>query len=135
LEEKPQRFGVYLTGDLLDKLEELKMILGVKSRSRVIQEALRMYIAEHSWRVKGRVCGIIGVVYNHEVESVDEKLTDIQHGYLDVIVSALHVHLTRDKCLLAIVVRGAGDRVRSLVNSIESLKGVLLTRAVVLEAE
>jgi len=135
LEKKPQRFGVYLTGDLLDKLEELMKILGVKSRSRVIQEALRVYLAEHSWRARGRVCGIIGVVYNHEVEGVDEKLTDIQHNYLDVIASTLHVHLTRDKCLLAIVVRGVGDRVRGLVNSIESLKGVLLTRAMVLEAE
>ncbi len=128
------RFGVYIPEDLSSELEEVMKHLGVKKRSKIIQEALRMYINEHKWRIKGRVCGVVGVVYNHDVKGVDEKLTDVQHEFLDVIIATTHVHLDREKCLLAIIVRGDSDRVKKLINMIEGVRGVLLTRTMLLES-
>ncbi len=122
------RFGVYLPEELDRELEELMKVLGIDSRSRLVQEALRLFLAEHRWRMGGYVVGIVGVLYNHDVGDIDAELTDIQHRYLDIVVSSMHVHLARDKCLLAIVVRGDASRVRNLVNELQALKGVKMCR-------
>ncbi len=122
------RFGVYLPEELDRELEELMKVLGIDSRSRLVQEALRLFLAEHRWRMGGYVVGIVGVLYNHDVGDIDAELTDIQHRYLDIVVSSMHVHLARDKCLLAIVVRGDASRVRNLVNELQALKGVEMCR-------
>ncbi|MEM1826385.1 MAG: CopG family ribbon-helix-helix protein, partial [Desulfurococcaceae archaeon] len=76
------RFGVYIPADVLNELDFVMKKLGVKSRSRIVQEALRLFINEYKWRFSQKVHGIIGVIYDHNVSGVDDELTDIQHEYL-----------------------------------------------------
>lgn len=133
--KKPVKFGVYLPEDLARDLDECMKITGIKKKSKIVQEALRLFIAEHKWKTVGKASGIIGVIYNHEVKGVDEKLTDIQHDYLDIIVSALHVHLDKEKCMLAIIIRGSTKRIKKLLNSIINTKGVLLAKPMLLETD
>ena len=87
-----------------------------------------MFISEHKWRTEGRVVGVITIIYNHDIGNVDEKLTDIQHKYIEEIVTSLHVHLSSDKCLQVIVVKGDSRKIRNLVNELMNLKGVLAVR-------
>jgi len=101
---------------------------GIGSISRVVQEGLRLYLVEHSWRMGGGVVGALGVVYDHEARNVDEKLTDIQHKYLDIVVSSLHVHLDQRNCLLVVVVRGPSKAVKALVDEIGGVEGVKVVR-------
>ncbi len=125
---KSIKFGVYIPGDLAKELEELSKQIGVSSRSKLIQEALQLFISEHKWRTEGRVVGVITIIYNHDIGNVDEKLTDIQHKYIEEIVTSLHVHLSSDKCLQVVVVKGDSRKIRNLVNEIMNLKGVLAVR-------
>ncbi len=132
---RPKKFGVYVPEDLADDLEKCMRVTGIRSRSAVIREALRLFVAEHAWEAAGRAAGIIGVLYNHTAKGVDEELTEIQHHYLDEIVATVHVHLTKEECMLAIIVRGEVPRLRELVHKIESIKGVMLVRPMILEKE
>ena len=125
---KPLKAGVYIPRDLSEKLMEVMRSMGVDSISKVVQEAVRLFIAEHSWRVGGEVVGALGVLYDHEVGSVDEELTDVQHRFLQVIVSSIHVHLDERNCLLVVIVRGPSGTVKELVEGIEKVKGVKLVR-------
>jgi CopG family nickel-responsive transcriptional regulator len=126
---------VYLDEELCLELNRLVGGAEHRVRSRIIQEALRLYIAEGLWReVGGYVVGSLNVLYNHEVEGVDASLTDVQHEYVDVVVSALHVHLDPKTCLLVVVVRGTSERVRELVRNLEKISGVLLVRPIVVLA-
>ncbi len=134
MDREPVKFGVYIPQDLAIELEKVIEQIGIKSKSKIIQEALRMYINEYRWRVHGKVCGVVGVIYNHEVRGVDEKLTDIQHEYIDIIIATTHVHLDREKCMLAIIVRGDSSRVKEFINNLENIKGILLTRTMLLES-
>jgi len=129
------RFGVYIPADVLNELDFVMQKLGVKSRSRIVQEALRLFINEYKWRFSQKVHGIIGVVYDHNVSGVDDELTDIQHEYLENIISTIHIHLTRDKCMLIIVMKSEGDRLYELVSRLINTRGVLLVRPMVLEVE
>ncbi len=131
----PKKFGVYLSDDLIEELEKYQKVTGIKSKSRLVQEALRLLITEHRWQTSGRAVGVVGVIYNHDVGHADEELTDIQHKYMDVIVSTVHVHLDEEKCMLAIIVRGETGRIREMLNKVSRIKGVLLARPLLLEAE
>lgn len=128
------RFGVYIPRDLLVELDELVKTARVGSRSRVVQEALRLFITEHKWIIGGSVAGSLCVLYNHEVKGVDEELTDAQHEFMDIVVSSMHVHLDRETCMLIIAVRGESSRVRDLLNRLTSIRGVLLVRPVLLKS-
>ena len=109
---------------------------GMSSKSKVIQEALRLFIIEQRWRLaEGKVAGVLGVIYDHEVGHADEVLTDIQHKYLDVVISTMHIHLDVRNCMLAIAVRGSAERVRELINEIEKVKGVKLVRPMLMASE
>lgn len=128
------KFGVYIPDRLVKDLELCMKTAGIKSKSKLIQEALRLFIAEHRWRLVGRVVGIIGVIYNHSIGHVDERLTDLQHEFLDIVVSTIHVHLDKERCMLAIIVRGDTERIKNLLNNVMRLRGVLIARPLLLEA-
>ena len=125
---KPMRVGVYIPQDLANELAVVMREKGIENLSKVVQEALRLYVAEHGWRGKEKTTGIIGVFYDHEVAHVDEELTDIQHRYLDTVISTMHIHLDERNCLLAIAVKGGQERVKELVGNLEKIRGVKLIR-------
>lgn len=120
--------GVYIPRELAEEVLRVMKEAGIDSVSKVVQEGLRLYVAEHSWRTGGEVVGALGVIYDHEVDHVDEELTDIQHKYLDTVVSSLHVHLDLESCLLIIVVRGSSKLIKALVEDLEKVRGVKTVR-------
>ncbi|MEM1645572.1 MAG: CopG family ribbon-helix-helix protein [Ignisphaera sp.] len=127
-ESKPLRVGIYVPKDLTDKLSAIMRDFGIDSLSKVVQEALRLYVAEHSWRIGGEVIGAIGVLYDHEVGHIDEELTDLQHKYMESIIVATHVHLDQRNCLLIIIVRGSSEVIKELIGDIETKRGVKVVR-------
>ncbi len=118
--------GVALPSDVVKELDEVAKLLGYRSRSRAITDAIRMFVAMHKWKLmRGEVAGAILVLYDHEVHGVDEELTNAQHKFLDIISATLHIHLSERHCMLIIAVRGEVSRIRNLYSNIASIKGVL----------
>jgi CopG family nickel-responsive transcriptional regulator len=118
------RFSVSFPRNLLEELEKISEVEGL-SRSAVLQRASEMYVAQMKWKTsEGNVAGALLIHYNHEVRGLEEKLTDTQHDFLDVIVSSLHVHLTKEECMLVVVVKGDVKRIRELVDEISKLRGI-----------
>jgi len=122
------KFGVYIPQDLAKDLEECMKFLGIQSKSKFIQESIRAFISEHKWRLHGRAVGVISLIYNHHIKGADERLTDVQHDFIDIIVGTLHVHLSKDLCLLVIIVRGSTDKIKKFVGSVMNIRGVKLVR-------
>jgi CopG family nickel-responsive transcriptional regulator len=113
------RTGVSFPEDLLKAFDKIIRDLGIESRSQAIQEAVRDFITMNSWRIADEeVAGAILVHYSHEEHGIEERLTDTQHDFLSVIPSALHIHLSREDCLLVIAVRGRALEVKELVRKL-----------------
>lgn len=129
------KFGIYIPEELMRELEDVMKSLGVKSKSLIFREALRLFISEYKWRAGGSILGVISVVYDHEAPEIDSKLTDIQHDYLSEIVSALHIHIDRRNCMLVLTLKGSSERVKSILTRIIRLKGVKLVRPVLMSVE
>ncbi|MGH7236673.1 MAG: nickel-responsive transcriptional regulator NikR, partial [Nitrospiraceae bacterium] len=68
--------------------------------------------------------GTITIVYDHHVHDLTEKLTDIQHRFHRLVLSAMHVHLDHDHCVEVLVVRGKGGAIKKVADTLIGTKGV-----------
>jgi CopG family nickel-responsive transcriptional regulator len=120
------RIGISLPKNLLEKFDEILQYRGYSSRSEGIRDAIRSYITYYQWMsdVKGERQGVITMVYDHEQRGLLQVLTEIQHEYMDIIQASLHSHVTHEKCLEVILLRGQGEQLKSIAERLMSQKGV-----------
>ena len=118
------RFGVSIEEDLLEEFDALIRTRGYSNRSEAIRDLIRGYSAERKWEEGGETAGGIVLVYDHNKRELSERLVDIQHDALDIVVSNLHVHLSHHHCLEVIVVRGRAEAIQELADQLQSQKGV-----------
>jgi CopG family nickel-responsive transcriptional regulator len=120
------RIGISLPKNLLDKFDEIINYRGYSSRSEGIRDAIRSYITYYKWMsdVKGERQGVITMIYDHDQRGLLTILTDIQHEFTEYIQATLHSHVTRDRCLEIILVRGEGSDLKTLAERLMSQKGV-----------
>lgn len=119
------RFGVSLDMTLLDRFDKLIGKMGYENRSEAIRDLIREKLVQEEWQAPaGETFGIAFLVYDHETLSLDKRLTDTQHKYLNNIVSSLHVHIDEHNCLEAVVLKGSGKTVRAIGEKLASMRGI-----------
>ncbi|HIP89030.1 MAG TPA: nickel-responsive transcriptional regulator NikR [Thermococcus paralvinellae] len=119
------RFGVSIPQDLLTKFDRIIEEKGYTNRSEAIRDLIRDFIVRHEWEAGDEeVAGTITIVYNHDEAEVIKELLNLQHDYIDEIVSSLHVHMDEHNCLEVVVVKGKASRIKKIAERLISLKGV-----------
>ena len=88
---KMVRASVTFPPDLLRDFDEIIQRVGYESRSKAIQDAVRLFISERKWlREKlGMQAGVLMLLYDHDVRELEGALTDVQHHYA-IISSVIH---------------------------------------------
>lgn len=110
---------------MLAKFDKIIDEKGYTNRSEAIRDLIRDFIVRHEWEVGDEeVAGTITIVYNHDEAEVVKELLDLQHDYIDEIVSSLHVHMDEHNCLEVVVVKGKATRIKKIAERLISLKGV-----------
>jgi CopG family nickel-responsive transcriptional regulator len=107
--------------------DELDRILGEKwyaSRSEVVRQALRKYIAEYKEleNIKGNIIATITALY--EKKDKNEELSQLQHEFGDVMTTYLHSHLTEKSCLEVMVVKGSSKRLKDMIDGLKANRHV-----------
>jgi CopG family nickel-responsive transcriptional regulator len=98
---------------------------GFESRSQAISEMIHRQLAEHKTRLDDSIMvGTINLVYDHSVRGLKNKLTDIQHKYIDEVISSLNVHLVDAQTLEVILVQGPAKKLKMITDKMTSCKGV-----------
>jgi len=120
------RVGGTFPSELLLDFDKTIKKMGYKSRSKAIQDTVRAFVNEQKWLadVKGTKAGSITMIYNHGIRELDSDLTDTQHHFESVICASMHVHLSEEKCLETIVVRGEAEQIKSLAEKLKARRGV-----------
>jgi len=100
--------------------------MGYKSRSKAIHDSVRTFVNEQKWLedATGNKVGSITMVYNHEMRELESDLTDTQHQFESVISASMHVHISKDKCLETIAVKGPAEKIKFLVERLRTRRGV-----------
>lgn len=119
------RFGVSLDSDLLEKFDALCEERCYQTRSEAIRDLIRGTLVQKEWEDLNReMVGTLTLVYDHHQSDLAQKMAEIQHSSLDVIVTALHIHLDHHNCLEVLVLRGPGQDVKNTAEKLISTKGV-----------
>lgn len=118
------RFGVSIEQRLLDAFDQQRTRRGYGNRSEIIRDLIRSSLAQEAWEENQDGAGAIVLVYDHHRKDLSNRLVDIQHDALGIVVSNLHVHLDHQNCLEVIVVRGPANEITRLADALRSLKGV-----------
>jgi CopG family nickel-responsive transcriptional regulator len=118
------RFGVSIEERLLDAFDQQRKRKGYGNRSEVIRDLIRSSLAQEAWEENGDGAGAIVLVYDHHRKELSNRLVDIQHDALGIVVSNLHVHLDHQNCLEVIVVRGPANEITHLADALRNLKSV-----------
>ena len=120
------RIGISLPKNLLDTFDDIIHMRGYSSRSEGIRDAIRSYITYYQWMsdVKGERQGVITMVYDHEHRGLIQTLTEIQHEYMNEIQASLHSHVTHERCLEVVLVRGDGASLKNIAERLMAQKGV-----------
>lgn len=119
------RFGVSFPASLIEQFDQFIESQGYRNRSEAIRDMARKALLDSpSLQTDKEVAGTIVLVYDHHVSELPLVLTELQHGFHQDIISNMHIHLSHAQCLEILVVRGRLDRLRSLQQQIQVLRGV-----------
>ncbi|MDD3135391.1 MAG: nickel-responsive transcriptional regulator NikR [Methanoregula sp.] len=126
MDDDLSRIGISLPKNLLDQFDKILNYRGYSSRSEGIRDAIRTYNTYYKWMsdVKGEREGVITMVYDHDQRGLLVTITDIQHGFNEIIKASLHSHVTDNRCLEVILVHGDGAQIKTLAEKLMAQKGV-----------
>jgi CopG family nickel-responsive transcriptional regulator len=131
---KITRVGVTFPPELLNEFDEIIGKMGYESRSKAIQDAVRLFVSEKKWLRQGESTnqtGMILMVYDHDARGLETTLTDAQHHHSTLVSSTLHIHISERDCLEAIAVKGKASEIRELSNELATKKGVKILKTVI----
>src|SRR5688572_1507723 len=118
------RFGVSLDDRLLKEFDQHIERRNYTNRSEALRDLIRDNLVGQEWDENKETVGTITIVYDHHVHALTEKLTDIQHHFHRLVLSAMHVHLDHDHCVEVLVVRGKGADIKKVADTLIGTKGV-----------
>ena len=118
------RFGVSLEQEALVGLDNHTGENRIKNRSRAINHLINNNLVEKKWLCNNIVAGSITLVYEHHKRDLLSNLTKIQREYHNSILSSQHFHLTHDKCLEIIAVKGKAVQLTELADNLIAVKGI-----------
>ena len=121
------RFSISVDDHLLQNFDSLITEQGYENRSEALRDLMRDALVKSKvddTAETDEVMGSLTLVYDHHANDLSDKMNDLQHQFYNLIVSVLHVHISHDDCMEVIVLRGNGKSIRSIANSLLSLKGV-----------
>jgi CopG family nickel-responsive transcriptional regulator len=127
------RVGVTFPPDLLKDFDEIISKMGYESRSKAVQDAVRLFVSERKWlqEDESNQTGILLMVYDHEVRGLESELTEAQHNHSSLISSTMHIHIGEKDCLEAIAVKGKASEIRKLSNELTTKRGVKILKTMI----
>ena len=130
---KIARIGVTFPPELLKDFDEIIGKMGYESRSKAIQDAVRLYVSERKWirEEDTQQTGIILMVYDHDAKTLESELTETQHEHSKIITSTMHIHVSERDCLEAIAVKGKASQIRELSDELTIRKGVKILKTTI----
>ena len=119
-----KRFSISLEENLLEIFDNHIRARSYTNRSEAIRDLIRKAFVKKEWQADKEVMGVISLVYDHHQHKLQDKVTEVQHGYHHHIVSTTHVHMDHDNCLEVIIVRGKAREIQELTDKLVALRGI-----------
>ena len=130
------RFSVSVEDALLEGFDRYCKEQQFATRSEAVRQLIREKLTERQWESGSReVVGTLTLVYDHHRPRLRDRLMDVQRQNTELVVSAIHTHLSHDVCLEVIVLRGPAGRLQKIASQLRGMKGIHKGELVIASAE
>lgn len=120
------RISVSLPEHLLREMDEMVEKRGFESRSQALASMIHQQITEYRCEVGDDImAGTINLVYEHSTPGLQKQLAELQHLYVNEVISSLHVHLMHSRTMEVILVQGPAAKLKLIADKMESCRGVI----------
>lgn len=120
------RISVSLPEHLLHQLDVMVKERGFESRSQAIADMVNQQITEHQEDLgQDIMAGTINLVFDHSIPGVQKQLADLQHQYINEVISALNVNLVEQRTLSVILVQGPAKKLKMIADRMITCRGVI----------
>lgn len=120
------RISISLPARLLGELDRMVTERGFESRSQAIVEMINRQLVAHKSELGNEVmAGTITLVYDHSTPGLQKDLADLQHKYIDEVISSLHVHLMQNQTMEVILVQGPASKLQCIADQMVTCSGVI----------
>ena len=119
-----KRFSVSLEEDLLGNFDRYIKDRGYSNRSEAVRDLIRKSLVTEEWNSNSQVVGVVTLVYDHHKPQLQERVTELQHRFYNIITSSTHVHMDHDNCLEVTIAKGKASEVQELAQGLIALRGV-----------
>jgi CopG family nickel-responsive transcriptional regulator len=120
------RFSVSLPPSLVEGFDDSWKNAGYENRSKAAHDAFRAFITENKWtrEENEEIAGTVMLLYYLDKPGLLNHVVEAQHNFADIVLSSMHLHLTENKCMEIIAVRGKAGDVKRLSQELMTRKGV-----------
>ncbi len=124
--EPMERISLSVPRSLIRRFDSLIDQRGFESRSQGVSELLMRELDRHACEEGSNIMtGAITLVYAHSKRGIKKRLADIQYGYLEEVISSLHVHLEDERTMEVVLVQGRANKLRKIADDLITTKGVM----------
>ena len=115
-----RRFGVSLEDELLAALDQYVSANGFPNRSQAIRFLIEKNVAEQNHIVAGTII----LMYDQVKREIASKVSLIEQGYQDVVLSSSQYFINKNFCLHIATVMGEARRLTELSDKLTTIKGI-----------
>ncbi len=119
-----KRFSISLEDDLLEGFDDYIVRHGYSNRSEAVRDLIRKVLVKDEWADNSEVVGVVTMVYDHHKSQLQERITELQHDFYELITSTTHIHMDHHNCLEVTIVKGKAAQVQNLAGRLIALRGV-----------
>ena len=119
-----KRFSISLEEDLLAGFDDYIVRHGYSNRSEAVRDLIRKVLIKDEWADDSEVVGVVTMVYDHHKSQLQERITELQHDFYELITSTTHIHMDHHNCLEVTIVKGKASQVQNLAGRLIALRGV-----------
>ncbi len=130
------RMSVSVESELLERIDQLCDERHYASRSDAFRRVFYEALTDSAWQTEFcEAFAVLTLVCNCSCSNLTERLTELQHGQLDLVVSTTRVYVDNDTRLEVIILRGGHRQLNSLASRLCGVKGVQSGKLVVAAAK
>lgn len=120
------RFSVSLPPSLVYDFDDSWKKMGYENRSKAAHDAFRNFITENRWtgEENEEIEGSITLLYYRNKPGLLNHIVEVQHTFEKLVISSMHIHLTQNKCMEIMAVKGKALAVKNLSKELMTKKGV-----------
>lgn len=122
--------SISLNENIIQELDKLQRILGFSGRSEIVRASVRNLLLEEKRieELEGVLHSVLLVIHD---EKSDQEISEMRHGYDQIINTHIHNKIDKDRCLEIFVLFGDAKDIKNMAKKFQGNRKMDQVRLVV----